>query len=121
MRHHNDMRGHALQNHKGFTLIELLVVISVMSLLASIVLVATNNVRSLARDSQRIQAIAMIQTSLELYYDDHGQYPGNKCPIDTGSAKITDYDTLGVTGNAGNVNYNLKWPSPRILNTVLYN
>lgn len=62
-------------NKKGFTLIELLVVIAIIGLLATIVLVSLNNARKKARDIKRIADIKQIQTALEMYYDDHGNYP----------------------------------------------
>jgi prepilin-type N-terminal cleavage/methylation domain-containing protein len=60
---------------KAFTLIELLVVIAVIGLLASIVLVAVNNVRSKARDVKRKADLKNIQLALEIYHDTHDQYP----------------------------------------------
>ncbi len=64
-----------LQKNKGFTLIELLVVLSIISLLSSIVLAALNDARAKARDARREMDIRQIQTALELYRDDHGEYP----------------------------------------------
>jgi len=61
--------------NKGFTLIELLVVIAVIGLLASIVLVSLGSVRKKARDSRRLSDMKQIQLALELYYDDHNEYP----------------------------------------------
>lgn len=60
---------------KAFTLIELLVVISVISLLASVVLIALNNSRTKARDARRKADLKQIATALEFYYDKYGGYP----------------------------------------------
>ncbi len=57
--------------NKGFTLIELLVVISIIGLLASIMLLAFNNVRFKARDAKRIAHMKQIVTALSFYYDDN--------------------------------------------------
>ncbi|MEO8581805.1 MAG: prepilin-type N-terminal cleavage/methylation domain-containing protein [Patescibacteria group bacterium] len=59
----------------GFTLIELLVVIAILATLTG--LVATNfaNTQGKARDARRKSDLTQIQRSLELFYNDHGQYP----------------------------------------------
>jgi prepilin-type N-terminal cleavage/methylation domain-containing protein len=59
----------------GFTLIELLVVISVIGFLATASMVAFNSARKKARDAQRLADMKQIQTALELYFDNNGQYP----------------------------------------------
>ena len=62
-------------HEKGFTLIELLVVIAIIGLLSSIVLESVNAAREKARDARRISDLKQLQKAVELYYDDHGQYP----------------------------------------------
>lgn len=64
----------------AFTLIELLVVIAIIGILSSVVLASLSNARASARDTQRVQALRNMQTALEIYYNDNGQYP------DTGSS-----------------------------------
>ncbi len=63
------------KNKKGFTLIELLVVIAIIGLLSTLSILALNQARARARDAKRISDIKQIQTALELYYNDAGQYP----------------------------------------------
>jgi prepilin-type N-terminal cleavage/methylation domain-containing protein len=63
-----------MKNKQGFTLIELLVVISVISLLASVMLVALNNTRAKARDARRRADLAQMAKALEFYYDKYGTY-----------------------------------------------
>ena len=56
-------------NLKGFTLVELLVVISIISILASIVIVGTNGARIRARDTRRLADVKSIQNALDLYFN----------------------------------------------------
>lgn len=67
--------GVSLQSKRGFTLIELLVVISIISLISSVVLASLNTARAKARDAEILSDIKTLATALELYYDDHGEYP----------------------------------------------
>jgi len=60
---------------KGFTLIELLVVVAIIGLLATMSIIALNTARAKARDAKRIADVKQIQTALELYYNDNGDYP----------------------------------------------
>ncbi|MBU6320958.1 MAG: type II secretion system protein [Patescibacteria group bacterium] len=64
-----------MHRSRGFTLIELLVVIAIIGLLSSIVLASLNTARQKGFDAQRVSNMRAIQTALELYYNDHGQYP----------------------------------------------
>lgn len=70
------------QNKQGFTLIELLVVIAIIGLLSTLSILALNQARARARDAKRISDVKQIQTALELYYNDAGDYPAS---IITGS------------------------------------
>ncbi len=63
------------KNYRGFTLIELLVVIAIIGILASVILASLNSARSRARDAKRISDMQQIETALELYYNNHGDYP----------------------------------------------
>jgi len=82
------------KNKKGFTLIELLVVVAIIGLLATLSIVALNNARARARDARRVADVKQIQTALELYYNDQGQYPGSVTigsAIATGSSPVVTY------------------------------
>ncbi|MEI6529753.1 MAG: prepilin-type N-terminal cleavage/methylation domain-containing protein [Candidatus Falkowbacteria bacterium] len=63
------------KNQQGFTLIELLVVIAIIGLLSTLSIVALNQARARSRDARRIADVKQIQTALEMYYNDLGQYP----------------------------------------------
>lgn len=69
------MQQAGLHKDLGFTLIELLVVIAIISLLSSVVLASLSGARSSARDARRLQDMKQIQTALEMYYNNNGQYP----------------------------------------------
>ena len=64
-----------LKNKKGFTLIELLVVIAIIGLLSTLAVVALNNARQKARDAKRVADMKQIQTALEIYNTEAGNYP----------------------------------------------
>lgn len=74
------------QNKKGFTLIELLVVIAIIGLLSTLSILALNSARARARDAKRISDVKQIQTALEMYYNDTGDYPAD--------ASVTPGETL---------------------------
>lgn len=67
-------KGHACRQ-TGFTLIELLVVIAIIGILAAVILASLNDARAKARDARRLGDMKAIQTALEMYYADNGQYP----------------------------------------------
>lgn len=60
---------------QGFTLIELLIVIAIIGVLAAVIVASLLVAKEKARDTKRISEIKEIQTALESYYTDHGQYP----------------------------------------------
>ena len=64
-----------LKNKQGFTLIELLVVIAIIGLLSSVVLASLNSARTKARDAKRLTDFRSVQLAMNLYYDEHGDYP----------------------------------------------
>jgi prepilin-type N-terminal cleavage/methylation domain-containing protein len=92
-----------MKKSEGFTLIELLVVIAIIGLLSTLSLVALNVARQKARDALRTADIKQIQTALELYYSDVGQYPA------TGSFSTTTPIKNGSTTYMGQVPSN---PTP---------
>ena len=54
---------------------ELLVVIAIIGVLAAIAIPAINVARAKARDARRVQDLKEFSAALELYYEDHQQYP----------------------------------------------
>jgi prepilin-type N-terminal cleavage/methylation domain-containing protein len=61
----------------GFTLIELLVVISLISLMASVMLVGFNNARIRARDLRRKADFAELNKALEIFFQQYNRMPAN--------------------------------------------
>lgn len=61
--------------NSGFTLMELLVVVAIIGMLASVVIANVGSARSQARDAQRQTDMKNIELALELYYDEHNEYP----------------------------------------------
>jgi prepilin-type N-terminal cleavage/methylation domain-containing protein len=77
-----------LKKQNGFSLLELLIVILVIIGLATISAVAVNSQRAKARDAKRISDIRQIQTALEFYKSDEGEYPVVADPIILGKEQV---------------------------------
>lgn len=77
---------------RGFTIVEIATVIFIIALLAVMVVVVFNNVQRQARDTSKEQAVKAIMTSLERYYDNHGEYPtGNQLNPNKDLNQMTSY------------------------------
>ena len=64
------------RTQSGFSLVELMVVISIIGMLASAALANFGDSRAAARDAKRIQDMNSLAVALQLYFNDHGHYPG---------------------------------------------
>lgn len=82
---------------KGFTIIELLIVIVVIGILATLVLNTFRGVQARARDTERKADLNALGTQLEVYYTDHGYYPGGTDNSTTPSQSITADADVVVT------------------------
>ena len=82
---------------KGFTLIELLVVVAIIGILALVVTSAISGVREKARDARREIETKDIQTALETYYIDNGQYPTTGWAHSADSSWVTLETALDVS------------------------
>ena len=73
----NDVINEMNKGRQGFTLIEILIAVAIISILASVVLVGLGPTQQSGRDARRLSDLHEIQTSLELFYNKCGYYPGS--------------------------------------------
>jgi prepilin-type N-terminal cleavage/methylation domain-containing protein len=80
----------------GFTLVELLVVITIIGILAGLVLGVAGNIQKKAAESRARVEIAAIETALERYRIDNGDFP------DAQAASFASGDSKYSAGNPSN-------------------
>lgn len=68
--------GHDRQSVTGFTLVELLVVAVVLAIFAAVVVPQFGNTTDEAKLSALRADLASMRTAIDLYYQQHGHYPG---------------------------------------------
>lgn len=84
------------QKAGGFTIVELLIVIVVIAILATITIVAYNGIQQRARDSRRVQDLAMLSKATKLYaIDNGGDYANTNCGNGGNGWLTSDYDGVG--------------------------
>ena len=75
---------------KGFTLVELLIVVIILALLAAIVVPqfasSTDDAKLAALDS----TLANMRAAIDIYYQQHGEYPGDLTAVPTQACAGTD-------------------------------
>jgi general secretion pathway protein G len=81
-----------IDSESGFTLIELLIVIVVLGILMSMAVPALSGVKNKADTAVAKADLHNIMQSLEMYYLDEGEYPGqsNKGELETIAADLDD-------------------------------
>jgi len=82
---------------KGFTLVELLIVVIILALLAAIVVPQFASSTDDAKLASLDTTLANIRSAVDLYFQQHGEYPGANTAVD---ATCTATDGTG-TGGAG--------------------
>lgn len=63
------------KRNQGFTIVELLIVIVVIGILALLVITTYSGIQAKARNSKRQSDLNSIQTQLEAYFQQNGNYP----------------------------------------------
>ena len=82
---------------KGFTLVELLIVVIILALLAAIVVPQFASSTDDAKLASLDTTLGNVRSAIDLYYQQHGEYPGELTAVD---AACTATDGTG-TGGAG--------------------
>lgn len=80
------------KNERGFSLTELMIAVSIIGSVGTLAGAKIDDILPMARDAQRKANIHQVQTALNLYYDDNGQYPISNSaePTITGWQMIKD-------------------------------
>lgn len=81
---------------KGFTLVELLIVVIILAILAAIVVPQFASTTDDARASSADSTLAGLRAAIDIYYQQHGEYPGantavpaNPCGGTSGAGAVT--------------------------------
>ena len=91
------------RNNKGFTLIELLVVMAIIAILIALAVVGLTEAQATQRDTARRDISGQINSALQTYLDNNGQYPspssftpGFMGGLDAGSCTGNEFPVNGV-------------------------
>jgi len=87
---------------KGFTLVELLIVVIILAILAAIVVpqfsASTDDAKLSALDSN----LAALRSSINYYYQQHGEYPSTMIATSCTTSTVTGTATVGHADNFSN-------------------
>lgn len=88
-----------MKSRTGFTIVEVMTVTVVIAILATFVTISLNRQQIQARDAERSTKATLIASSLERYYDDHGEYPSPRALLNTygGNTGTVVATFLGIT------------------------
>lgn len=73
----------------GFTLVELLIVVIILAVLASVAIPQFTSSTDDAKEAALDSTLAQLRTAIELYYHQHGEYPGANGDGGSGAANST--------------------------------
>lgn len=94
------MNQDCITEQRGFTLVELLIVVIILALLAAIVVPQFASSTDDAKVSSLDTTLTNIRGAIDLYYQQHGEYPGLNTAIDT-DCGATDGTGTGGAGAQG--------------------
>lgn len=94
----------AMDSEAGFTLIELVIVIVVLGILMSMAVPALSGVKNKADTAVAKADLHNIMQSLEMYYLDEGEYPGQATKGELGTIEA-DLDELNIKNTAAAYDY----------------
>lgn len=80
-------------SQRGFTLIELLISITIISILATLGMVAYQSVSKKGRDGKRLTDLKTIQGALQRYNADHQYFPTALSALTTGQVELKTIPT----------------------------
>ncbi len=83
---------HKPLSNQGFTLVELLIVVIILAILAAIVVPQFASTTDDAKVSALDSTLANMRAAIDLYYQQHGEYPGQNTAVPSGG---------GCTGTPG--------------------
>ena len=85
---------------KGFTLVELLIVVIILALLAAIVVPQFASSTDDAKLASLDTTLSNVRAAIDLYYQQHGEYPGELTAVDA-ACTATDGTGTGGPGATG--------------------
>lgn len=89
------------RHQTGFTLVELLIVVIILAILAAIVVPQFSSTTDDAKESTMRSNLAAMRSAMELYYIQHGEYPGQLAAAAPGACSGNVPATaLGTNGSA---------------------
>lgn len=89
-----------IKNDKGFTLIELMVVVVILGILAAIAIPRFVDRRADAEDAAKAANIKILQTAVDMYYFELGDYPTDLNAL-VGAGYIKESETGNLSGYTG--------------------
>ena len=90
-----------MERIRGFTLVELLIVVIILAILAAIVVPQFASSTDDAKLSGLDTTLANMRSAIDLYYQQHGEYPGEKTAVSGADCTATKGTGAGGAGAGG--------------------